>query len=117
MSGSPIGDEAGKLWEALQQWLAGSDSADQGATPLANGSPECCVCPVCQVISLARHTRPEVVEHVANIAAEAYASFRTFLETAGTDESAAAGQQDETQRRAAPEGRRGGVERIDVEDG
>jgi hypothetical protein len=103
MSASPVGDEAGKLLAALQQWLGGYAKS----VPIATGSPECCVCPLCQLISLARAARPEVFEHLSGAATEAFAAFRAFLDVpeAGTSQPGPHGS-----------GNDGGVERIDVED-
>jgi hypothetical protein len=45
------------------------DSAGSRAEPagaLANGSPECCVCPVCRVIAAMRDPDPELAERLAN---------------------------------------------------
>jgi len=69
----PVGDlgaEATRLFAAAQQWWrdahdAGSGSAETG--PPHTG-PECTLCPVCQLLALARHVRPEVFEHLSSAA-------------------------------------------------
>lgn len=107
MSSSPIGDEAGRLWEALHQRFAG-----RAGGSLANGSPECCVCPVCQLISAARQARPEVVEHLAGAAAEAFSAFRALVDAAGAPAAgeAPAGSASGQRRNGR------GVERIDLDE-
>lgn len=67
----PVGaaaDEAARLVDALGQWLAARSgrAADGGglSAHLATGSPECRVCPLCQVISLLRNGSPELARHL-----------------------------------------------------
>jgi hypothetical protein len=110
-----VGEEAAKLFGALQDWARGATSgaaagaggggAGLGAAfrhvdeHVATGDDSCTYCPVCQLITRVRGTSPEVRMHLA-IAA------RSLLE-------AAAGML-ETQ--VAPESRRGGVQRIDLDE-
>ena len=119
-----VGEEAAKLFGALQDWArsatgppaAGSGSpsgAGLGAGPgagwgaafrhvdehLATGDGSCTLCPVCQVITRLRGTSPEVRMHLAVAA-------RALLE-------AAAGL---LETRVPPEARSGGVQRIDLDD-
>lgn len=76
MSGSPVADEAAKLVEALQDWVAGAT----GGLPLASGSAECALCPFCQLLRAARSTRPEVFEHLAGAGAELVAALRAGMD-------------------------------------
>ena len=79
-----IGEEAAKLFEALQDWAAagGSGHLDAGTSAaaaaaaaahrvnehIATGGADCRYCPVCQVISAVRGTPPEVREHLVSAA-------------------------------------------------
>ena len=73
-----IGDEAAKLVEALTDWARG---AAGGELPLATGSEECTLCPVCQMIALARRARPETFTHLADATTAFLAAVRTVVET------------------------------------
>jgi hypothetical protein len=79
-----VGEEAAKLLGALQEWAreSGSDYANAAAGTatsaassfgavnehIATGGDDCRYCPVCQVISVARGTSPEVKQHLASAA-------------------------------------------------
>ena len=76
-SGS-VGDEAAKLVEALSEWARG---AAGGELPLATGSEECTLCPLCQMIALARRARPETFTHLADATTAFLAAVRTVVET------------------------------------
>lgn len=75
MSASPVAEEAGKLAEALVEWVrerggaiggqAGGHSGGQAGGGHVGGSAECTLCPVCQLIALARSASPEIFEHLA----------------------------------------------------
>lgn len=78
MSASPVAEEAGKLAEALVEWVrerGGAIGGQAGGHPGGQagghvgghigGSAECKVCPVCQLIALARSASPEIFEHLA----------------------------------------------------
>ena len=73
-----VGDEAAKLVEALSEWARG---AAGGELPLATGSEECTLCPLCQLISLARRARPETFTHLAEATTAFLAAVRTVVET------------------------------------
>ena len=76
-SGS-VGDEAAKLVEALSEWARG---AAGGELPLTTGSEECTLCPLCQMIALARRARPETFTHLADATTAFLAAVRTVVET------------------------------------
>jgi hypothetical protein len=96
----PLGEEAARLVDAMSQWL-GTQWARTGADlPLATGSAECRVCPVCQLLSVVRQTRPEVFGHLADATSSFLAAVRTAVD-------AHAGH---------AHGGSGGVERIDLDD-
>ena len=54
-----LADEAGKLFEAVQEWLA--ERSGGAGERIATGSAECQLCPICRLIGLLRATNPEVV--------------------------------------------------------
>lgn len=70
----PIGaaaEEAARLVDALGQWLAARSARTGGPVEagglnahLATGSAECRICPLCQLISLARNSSPELSRHL-----------------------------------------------------
>jgi hypothetical protein len=69
------------------------------ASPLVNGageSPECSLCPVCQLLRLARGSRPEVFEHLADASASLVAALRAAVETSSASWSA--GQRSTSER-------------------
>lgn len=73
----PLGEEAARLLEALQGWLAtGAAVTGLGA------SEECRLCPVCQLIRVLQTTRPEVAAHLGDAATSVTAALRTAVETA-----------------------------------
>jgi len=91
----PLGVEAARLIEALAEW-ARTGAAD---LPLATDSAECRICPLCQVLSLARHARPETFAHLSDSASSFVAALRTVVDAhAGHDRAG-----------------HGGVERIDLD--
>ena len=73
-----LGEEATRLVEALSDWAR---SAAGGDLPLATGSEECTLCPICQLLSLARRTQPETFTHLADAANSLVAAVRTVVET------------------------------------
>lgn len=92
-----VAEEATKLFEAMGAWARGAaESVDEH---LATGSAECTICPLCQVISAVRGTRPEVVEHLADAAGSLVAALRALVD---------AHEHSWAQRRSAP------VEHIDI---
>lgn len=97
-------EEAGRLFAAVEDWVrtraAGLTEELRAGEHLANGSPECSVCPLCQVVGAVRQVRPETVEHLL----DAVASVAAALRTAVAPEPSAAS-------------RRSSVEHIDVRDG
>jgi hypothetical protein len=60
----PLGEEAARLLAAAQDWLHRS-VLDPATAKLATGSPECCWCPLCQLIAAARGSRPELTERLS----------------------------------------------------
>jgi hypothetical protein len=92
-----VGEEATKLVEALAEWARGAAGGD---LPIATGSEECTLCPVCQALALMRRAKPETFAHLADAATSLVAAARTVVDT--HMHGAGAG--------------RGGVERIDLDE-
>lgn len=76
MSGSPVVDEATRLMEAVQEWLAGAT----GGLPIATDGVECRVCPLCQLLSLLRGSRPELLEHLGDAGSALLAAMRSVID-------------------------------------
>ena len=75
-----VGEEAAKLFDALQDWVKEGGATGGGTTDLgaglgeqlrsvnehvASGGQDCTFCPVCQMISKVREASPEVRTHLA----------------------------------------------------
>lgn len=112
MSTGTVGEEAGRLFEALQQaaaaWSRGAGTADSAGT---HHLPETCgVCPVCQAIARLGQARPEVVGHLADATAALAAAVSALTADHATGRTDPADQADHD---AAP---RPTTERIDITD-
>ncbi len=93
-----VGEEAAKLFEALQGWA--QQSAQQSAHERSRQSGQPCTsCPLCQAITLVRQSSPEVRTHLAVAASSLLHAAAGLLET-----------------RVAPDRTTTGVERIDLDD-
>ena len=102
-------EEAGRLAEILEAWLAGARqsasawAAAQPAGPSGSGeglqSAECCICPICRLLAMLRGVRPETYEHLLDAAASLLAALRVGVDGAERSWSA---------------GRPATVERIDI---
>jgi hypothetical protein len=88
-----------------------------GHTPadyrIANGSPECCVCPVCRTIAAVRDPSPQAAERLATGAGDLAAGVASFLRAvAGAAGSGADRERTGAEREpAGPEPGRTGAER------
>jgi hypothetical protein len=98
-----LSEEAGKLAEILEAWLAGarqSAGAWAAAEPTGDSeslhSPECRVCPICRLLALLRGVRPETYEHLLDAAASLVAALRVSVE--GAERSWTAGRPATVQR-------------------
>jgi hypothetical protein len=67
-------EEAAKLAAALQDFARRTTGEH-----IATGSPECRLCPICQLISFARDTNPAVVEHLVNATESLAAALRAAM--------------------------------------
>jgi hypothetical protein len=96
-------EETTRLFEAVQEWARrtageGRTVGEHWSEHVATGAPECRLCPVCQLISVLRDSRPEVALHLTEAAGSLLAAVRAAL---------LAHEHDWTARRP-------GVERIDI---
>ena len=79
-----LGEEAAKLFAAAESWLHGARAAADPAPDAGqHAGPECVVCPVCQLLSKVRSTRPEVVEHLAVATTSLLQALRVVLDPGG----------------------------------
>ena len=63
--------------EALSEWARSAI----GDAPIATGSAECKLCPVCQLLALMRRTQPETFAHLADASSSLAAALRTVIDT------------------------------------
>lgn len=56
---------------------------DEAAAKVSTGAPECCLCPLCQLIVLARGHRPELAERFGEVQAAVAGLLRSLTESAG----------------------------------
>ena len=89
-SHGPLAEEAAKLAEALATgWTAFSATGfAQSVLSGVGESDECALCPVCQLLRVAKGSRPEVFEHLAAASASLLAAFRAALESSQASWSA-----------------------------
>lgn len=81
-------EEAARLVDALGQWLAArtaskpSGPVDLGYvnTHIATGAAECKLCPLCQLISLMRHSSPELATRLNETLEAVLALARTAID-------------------------------------
>jgi hypothetical protein len=81
----PLGEEAARLAEALVDWARGVApwaSAHLHDLPLATDTAECKLCPVCQLLTVVRHTRPETFAHLTDATSSLVAALRTVIDSA-----------------------------------
>lgn len=108
-----VGEEAAKLFDALQDWVrdggAGGTAGpadglgDQWRSineHIATGGQDCSYCPVCQVIHKVREASPEVRTHLAVATSSLLQAAATLLEA----------------RAPRPQGPESQVTKIDLED-
>jgi hypothetical protein len=69
-------EEAARLVEAVRRW-----ADDRGWSPNtgAYDSPDCRVCPICQLLSLFRQGQPEAYEHLGHAADSLLAAIRSGI--------------------------------------
>ena len=59
-----VGEEAAKLFTALQDWARESASGEEHSHAQEQGGGACAWCPVCRGAALVRQTSPEVKAHL-----------------------------------------------------
>ncbi len=113
-----VGEEAAKLFAALQDWAKDSGTEYAGASAsaaagaasafqqvsehIATGGEDCRYCPLCQVISAVRGTSPEVRAHLGSAASSLLQAASGLLATVVPDDARPAHD--------------AGVEKIDLTD-
>lgn len=78
----PLPEEAVRLIGAAQDWWHRT-VGDPATARIATGAPECCWCPLCQLIATVRGERPELLERLAETQAALAAALRALAEAAG----------------------------------
>jgi hypothetical protein len=91
----PLSEEATRLVEALSEWARGRLGPSAGSV---GNSAECSLCPICQLLSVVRHAKPETFTHLLDASAAITAALRSVVDAHPTH---------------APHG---GMERIDLDD-
>ncbi|MEO6703642.1 MAG: hypothetical protein ABI140_19365, partial [Jatrophihabitantaceae bacterium] len=64
----PLAEEFAKLVGAAQDWF-NRLAADPASARIATGSPDCCWCPICQLIATLRGERPELMQRLGELQA------------------------------------------------
>ncbi|HJQ01345.1 MAG TPA: hypothetical protein VJ851_07085 [Jatrophihabitans sp.] len=121
----PLADEAARLVGAAQEWLHRVVGESDGPR-IATGAPECCWCPVCQLIATLRGDRPELVERLAEAQTALAGVLRALADAArpaGREPTAeqtvaepAAGSSAEQTAGSKPKTGRGRVQRIPLDE-
>jgi Family of unknown function (DUF5304) len=68
-------EEAARLVEAVRQWI----DSKAAPAPTRAASPECQVCPICQLLAVVRQGQPEVFEHLSQAADAILAAVRAGI--------------------------------------
>jgi hypothetical protein len=75
----PIGDEAAKLVDAVQDWVRRTLG---DGSHIATGAPECTWCPICQLVAVLRGDRPDIAEKITEASASVIAALRAVVDAA-----------------------------------
>ena len=79
-----LGDEATKLFAAAEQWWRDTHERDHtGETGETRTGPECAICPICQLLSALRGSRPDLFEHLSSAATSLMHAMRSTFESSG----------------------------------
>lgn len=86
MTDAPVGtfaEEAARLADAVQAWARGEGSGRSSAAVghVATGDAVCCVCPVCNLITVLRGERPELSSRLTESVAGLITAGQTLIET------------------------------------
>jgi hypothetical protein len=68
--------EASRLLDSLREWL---DTRGVTDIPIATGTTECKVCPICLMLTAVRERNPEVSEHLAKAGEALLSAARSLL--------------------------------------
>jgi len=74
----PLSEEATRLVEALSEWARGRIGPSASS---AGASAECSLCPICQLLSVVRHAKPETFAHLLDASAALTAALRSVVDT------------------------------------
>jgi len=77
----PLAEEAARLVGAAQDWLHRM-VGDPETSRFATGAPECCWCPLCQLIATLRGERPDLVDRLADAQAALAGVLRALADAA-----------------------------------
>ena len=68
--------EASRLLDSLRDWL---DARGGGEVPIATGSAECKLCPLCLLLAAVRDRNPEVLENLTKAGEARLSAARSML--------------------------------------
>jgi hypothetical protein len=68
--------EASRLLDSLREWV---ESRAGGEVPIATGSAECKLCPLCLALSALRERNPDVVENLSKAGEALLSAARSML--------------------------------------
>lgn len=86
----PLAEELARFLGATHDWLQRS-VLDPATARISTGAPECCWCPICQLVSAVRGDRPELLERLGEVQASIVSLLRTVTESAPTPTAPEAG--------------------------
>jgi hypothetical protein len=78
----PLPEEAVRLIGAAQDWWHRT-VGDPATARIATGAPECCWCPLCQLIATLRGDRPELLERLAETQTALTATLAALADAVG----------------------------------
>ena len=91
----PLPEELVRLIGAAQDWWHRTVD-DPTTARIAIGAPECCWCPLCQLIATLRGERPELLDRLAETQAALTATLRALVEAAGLGGASRPSEPDQT---------------------
>ncbi|HTZ45245.1 MAG TPA: hypothetical protein VMB79_15405 [Jatrophihabitans sp.] len=76
----PLAEEAARLLGAAQDWLHRTVT-DPATARIATGDPECCWCPLCQLIAAVRDAHPDLAHQLTEALAPVLGALPPVLES------------------------------------